>query len=256
MEYRYKVFISYRRDDAVFKDTVYNILSEYIDEDKIFVDKKDLYNEPNEWAKSLDEALNSSEYIVICINKFTFVREPKDGKTDWYYKEIETALERQKAEGKIRIIPAINVRPEFDQTQFKELSKLQDVAYLSLGQDGFRKNLLKIVGIDVDTAQKKSASASTIIKNISIPENLIPRRDMLDKLDHEFKSHKCVVVSGIGGSGKTSLAYLYIKEQNFSNVAWVIVNGKIEDVFVDRIAGLLFKKEDYEGFTRIDDKQT
>jgi len=256
MAYRYKVFISYRRDDAVFKDTVYNILSEYIDEDRIFVDKKDLYNEPNEWAQSLDEALNSSEYIVICINKFTFVREPKDGKTDWYYKEIETALERQKAEGKTRIIPAINVRPEFDKTQFKELSKFQDVAYLSLGQDGFRKNLLKIVGIDVDTAQKKSASAPTIIKNITIPENLVTRRDMLDKLDNEFNSHQCVVISGIGGSGKTSLAYLYIKEQNFNNVAWVIVNGKIEEVFVDRIAGLLFKKEDYEGFTRIDDKQT
>jgi len=256
MDYKYKVFISYRREDAVFKDTVYNILSEYIDEDRIFVDKKDLYNEPNEWAQSLDEALRSAEYIVICINKFTFVREPQTGKTDWYYKEIETALERQKAEGKIRIIPAINVRPEFDETQYKELSKLQDVAYLSLGKEDFRKNLLKMVGIDAKTASQKPSSAPTVIHNIVIPENLIPRRDMLDKLDNEFKSHKCVVVSGIGGSGKTSLAYLYAKEQNFNNIAWVIVNGKIEDVFVDRIARLLFSKEDYESFSRIDDAKT
>ena len=253
MDYKYKVFISYRREDAVFKDTVYNILSEYIDEDRIFVDKKDLYNEPNEWAQSLDEALRTSEYIVICINKFTFVREPQKGKTDWYYKEIETALERQKAEGKIRIIPAINVRPEFDETQFKELSKLQDVAYLSLGKEDFRKNLLKMVGVDSTTAPRKS-SAPTVINNISYPENLIPRRDMLNKLDKEFKSHKCVVVSGIGGSGKTSLAYLYAKEQNFNNIAWVIVNGKIEDVFVDKIAGLLLtEKDDYERFSRISD---
>ena len=162
MEYKYKVFISYRREDAVLKDTVYNILSEYIDEDRIFVDNKYLYNEPNEWAQSLKDALNTSEYIVICINKFTFVREPKDGKTDWYYEEIETALERQKAEGKIRVIPAINVRPDFDNTQFKELSILQNVAYLSLGQDGFRKNLLKMVGID---AIKYSQSIHTIDDN-------------------------------------------------------------------------------------------
>ena len=165
MDYKYKVFISYRRDDAVFKDTVYNILSEYIDEDRIFVDKKDLYSEPNEWAQSLDEALRTSEYIVICINKFTFVREPQKGKTDWYYKEIETALERQKAEDKIRIIPAINVRPEFDNTQFKELSKLQDVAYLSLGKEDFRKNLLKMVGIDANTASQKPSSAPSVINN-------------------------------------------------------------------------------------------
>ena len=166
MEYKYKVFISYRRDDAMLKDTVYNILSEYIDEDRIFVDKKDLYNEPNKWAPSLNEALNSSEFIVICINEFTFVREPKDGRTDWYYKEIVTALKRQKAEGKTRIIPAINGRPDFDKTQFKELSKLQDVAYLSLGQDGFRKKLLKMVGIDVDRTTKKT-SVPTVINYIT-----------------------------------------------------------------------------------------
>ena len=167
MEYKYKVFISYRRDDAAFKDTVHNILREYIAKDRIFVDQKDLYNEPNEWAQYLNDALNSSEFIVICINESTFVREPKDGKTDWYYKEIITALERQKAEGKIRIIPAINVRPDFDKTQFKELSKLQDVTYLSLGQDGFRKNLLKMVGIDVDTAQKKSADKTAPLNIIN-----------------------------------------------------------------------------------------
>ncbi len=90
---------------------------------------------------------------------------------------------------------------------------------------------------------------------VTIPENLIPRRDMLDRLEAEFASHNCVVVSGIGGSGKTSLAYLYAKEKEFNNIIWITVNGKIEDVFVDRIAGLLFK-EDYEKFSQIEDKQT
>ena len=79
---------------------------------------------------------------------------------------------------------------------------------------------------------------------------------MLDKLGNEFKNHNCVVVSGIGGCGKTSLAYLYAKEQYFNNIAWVTVNGKIEDVFVDKIAGLLLSKEDYESFSRIDDAKT
>ncbi len=91
---------------------------------------------------------------------------------------------------------------------------------------------------------------------VTIPENLIPRRDMLDRLEAEFKSRNCVVVSGIGGSGKTSLAYLYAKEKEFNNIIWITVNGKIEDVFVDRIAGQLLSNEDYEKFSQIEDKQT
>ena len=102
---------------------------------------------------------------------------------------------------------------------------------------------------------KISKEMEHLIYNISYPEYLIPRRDMLAKLNYEFGSHNCVVISGIGGSGKTSLAYLYAKEQNFNNVAWVTVNGIIEDVFVDKIAGLLFNKEEYESFTKINDKQ-
>ena len=162
MAYKYKVFISYRREDMAFKDTVYNILkdSDSIDEDKIFVDQKDLYNEPNEWAVSLKEALNSSEYIVICINKFTFVREPQEGKTDWYYEEIETALKRLNAEGTIRIIPAINVRPNLKETKFPELAKYQDVTYTSLGEQNFRDNLLKMLGVDAPKQRSKGTAPS------------------------------------------------------------------------------------------------
>lgn len=160
MAYNYKVFISYRREDMAFKDTVYNILRECIDEDKIFVDKKDLYNAPNEWAESLKEALNSSEYIVICINKSSFVRETQEGKTDWYYEEIETALKRQKAEGTVRIIPAINVRPDLKETKFPELAKFQDVTYTSLGEQAFRDNLLKMLGVDTTKQRSKEVAPS------------------------------------------------------------------------------------------------
>jgi hypothetical protein len=162
----YKVFISYRREDMAFKDTVCKILGEYIDKDKIFVDTKNLYNKPNEWVASLHAALYSSEYIVVCINKYTFDRESKDGKTDWYYEEIETALKRQKTEGMIRIIPAINVRPDFNKSKFSELSKFQDVNYQSLGEEKFRENLLKMIGITNN--QKKQVNVNqTIINNIT-----------------------------------------------------------------------------------------
>ena len=240
---KYKVYIIYRREDAIFMDAVYNILSDYIDEDKIFVDTKSIYitNEPIDKIKK--EALYSSENIVICINKFSFSRETDD----WFYKEIDTALKIQ-GEGNVNLIPVINIRPDFSQTRYKMLSCYQGVDYSKMGGKQFRERLLEMVGINKN-------AAPTIIKNISIPENLVMRRDMLDKLDSEFKCHNCVVVSGIGGSGKTSLAYLYAKEQKFHNVAWVTVNGTIEDTFVDKIAEMLYYGEELENFMQNQNKR-
>ena len=87
-------------------------------------------------------------------------------------------------------------------------------------------------------------SKDGIAFKISYPENLIPRRDMLDKLNNVFESHSCVLISGIGGMGKTSLAYLYAKGKQFKNVAKVIVNGRIEDAYWNQMAIPLFNNED------------
>ncbi len=254
MDYRYKIFISYRRDDAVFKDTVYNILSEYIDEDRIFVDTVELNKRPNKWFETIHDALLSSEYILICVNKDTFNRESQENKTDWYYKEIEIALQRQKEDNSVHIIPIINVRPNFDETPFPELSPFQDVRYrIKERNTTFQERLLNILGIE-DRKNGNKSSYPTIIKNIVFPNNLVPRFDMLNKVWKSFYNHNCVVVSGIGGSGKTSLAYLYAKEQNFNNVAWVTVNGKIEDAFLEKMAEILFEGEEQERFIQNQNK--
>ena len=110
-----------------------------------------------------------------------------------------------------------------------------------------------------------SAKKDININNINIPKRLILRTKMLEEIQKAYENvnddnnepYDCVVISGIGGSGKTSLAYLYAREHKFNNVTWVTVNGKIEDAFLDKIAGLLFTgKGDYESFTKIDDKKT
>ena len=255
MDYRYKVFISYRREDAVFKDTVYNILNEYIDEDRIFVDTVELNKRPNKWFETIHDALLSSEYILICINKDTFFRESSENKTDYYYKEIEIALQRQTEDNSVHIIPIINIRPNFNGTRFRELSQFQDVSYRTqIDNTTFQERLLKILGIE-DKQNGKKSSYPTVIKNIVLPHNLVPRFDMLNKVWKSFYDHNCVVVSGIGGSGKTSLAYMYAKEQNFNNIAWVTVNGKIEDAFLEKMAEMLFEGEEQEKFMQNPNKQ-
>ena len=166
--------------------------------------------------------------------------------------KFEYALNSEKLKNnRITIIAYDNESYKAVTKEFSDLSSAQKVTYYGEYAKNFEERLCDHFGF----VYQKPSSAPTVIHNISYPENLIPRRDMLNKLDKEFKSHKCVVVSGIGSSGKTSLAYLYAKEQKFNNIAWVIVNGKIEDVFVDKIAGLIFNPDDYIKFVQIPDRE-
>ncbi|MBR4272116.1 MAG: TIR domain-containing protein [Bacteroidales bacterium] len=249
----YEWFISYRRKSGGENQArqVAEILSKYVGEDKVFYDRESM-REGN-WREQINEALQSAEHFVLLVNEAS-AAEDQSNNVGGYRYEIEYALNSEKLKNnRITIIAYDNESYKAVTKEFSNLSSAQKVTYYGEYAKNFEERLCD----HFEFEYQKPSSASTIIKNISYPENLIPRRDMLDKLDHEFNSHQCVVISGIGGSGKTSLAYLYIKEQNFGNVAWVTVNGKIEDVFLDKIAGLLFtENDDYERFTRTNDKQT
>ncbi len=243
----YEYFISYRRKSGGENQArqVAEILSKYVGEDKVFYDRVSM-REGN-WREQINDALQSAEHFVLLVNEAS-AAEDQSNNIGGYRYEIEYALNSEKLKNnRITIIAYDNESFKAITKEFSKLGNAQKVTYYGEYAKNFEERLCDHFGFEY----QKPSSAQTVINNISYPENLIPRRDMLNKLDKEFKSHKCVVVSGIGGSGKTSLAYLYAKEQNFNNIAWVIVNGKIEDVFVDKIAGLLFSKEDYEGFSRI-----
>ncbi|MBO7461902.1 MAG: tetratricopeptide repeat protein [Bacteroidales bacterium] len=246
----YEWFISYRRKSGGENQArqVAEILSKYVGEDKVFYDRVSM-REGN-WRDQINDALNSAEHFVLLINEAS-AAEDQSNNIGGYRYEIEYALNSEKLKNnRITIIAYDNESFKAVTKEFSDLSNAQKITYYGEYAKNFEERLCDHFGFEY----QKPSSAQTVINNISYPENLIPRRDMLDKLHNEFKSHKCVVVSGIGGSGKTSLAYLYAKEQKFNNIAWVIVNGKIEDDFVDKIAGLLLtEKDDYERFSRISD---
>ncbi len=248
----YEWFISYRRKSGGENQArqVAEILTAYVGKDKVFYDRVSM-REGN-WRDQINEALQSAEHFVLLVNEAS-AAEDQSNNIGGYRYEINYALNSEKLKNnRITIIAYDNESYKAVTKEFSDLSSAQKVTYYGEYAKNFEERLCYHFGF----VYQKTSSAPSVINNISYPENLIPRRDMLDKLDKEFKSHKCVVVSGIGGSGKTSLAYLYAKEQNFNNIAWVIVNGKIEVVFVDKIAGLLFSKEDYVDFSRIGDAKT
>ena len=146
MEYKYKVLISCHRDDTELKDSVYNILKEIIDEDQIFVDRKDWNNEANEWAESLQNALRYAEHIVICISDNSFLNQT----ANWYYEVIEKAIQQQKAQGIQNIIPIANCNIQFDPTIFPELSNYKNINLKTNGGSFLRNRILHTTDFETD----------------------------------------------------------------------------------------------------------
>lgn len=246
----YEWFISYRRKTGGEQQArqVADILTKYVGKGKVFYDRESIHE--GNWREQIENALNTAEHFVLLVNEASAAEDLPHTPGSYYY-EIEYAFKSEKLK-KDRITPIIydNESLKILQTRVKGLDAIsEDQRVTFVGEYGFafEERLCKHFGFT--TSERK-------IHNITFPQNLIPREDMLKKLRDKFDSHDCVVVSGIGGSGKTSLAYLYAKEQPFDNIAWITVNGKIEDVFVDKMAGLVFKTEEYNQFVQIADRQT
>ena len=246
----YEWFISYRRKTGGENQArqVAEILSKYVGEDKVFYDRESM-REGN-WRDQINEALQSAKHFVLLVNDASTAQDQSNNIGGYKY-EIKYALESDVLKTAISIIAYNNECYTEIIKEYPELSNAQKVTFNGEYGFAFEERLCKHFGFNYQS----QTSTQRVINNINFPQHLIPRADMQQKLRDELNGHNCVVVSGIGGSGKTSLAYLYAKEQNFDNNAWVTVNGKIEDAFVDKMAGLLFSTEDYNNFVHIPDQQ-
>lgn len=246
----YEWFISYRRKTGGENQArqVAEILSKYVGEDKVFYDRESIHE--GNWRDQINEALQSAKHFVLLVNDASTAQDQSTNIGGYKY-EIKYALESDVLKDAISIIVYNNECYNQIIKEYPVLSNAQKITFNGEYNFAFEERLCKHFGFNF----QPQTSAQRVIYNINFPQNLIPRADMQQKLRNKFNSHNCVVVSGIGGSGKTSLAYLYAKEQNFDNNAWVTVNGKIEDAFVDKMAGLLFSTEDYNNFVHIPDQQ-
>ena len=245
----YEWFISYRRKTGGEQQArqVADILTKYVGKGKVFYDRESI-REGN-WREQIENALSTAEHFVLLVNEASAAENLPHTPGSYYY-EIEYALKSEKLK-KDRITPIIYDNESLKTLQIRvngldAIREDQRVTFVGEYGFAFEDRLCNHFGF---------TTAERVIHNIAFPQNLIPREDMLKKLRDKFNSHDCVIVSGIGGSGKTSLAYLYAKEQPFDNIAWITVNGKIEDVIVDKMAGLIFNPNDYIKFVQIPDRE-
>ena len=101
-------------------------------------------------------------------------------------------------------------------------------------------------------AQTSSNTHTSLPKSPILPPCPAVQRDsMLKKIDEGFKEKQCVVISGIGGSGKTSLAYSYIYTKLIEHYIWVSIDNSLETEIPTKIAKYL-----NESAANLEDLQT
>lgn len=73
--------------------------------------------------------------------------------------------------------------------------------------------------------------------SFSVPDGLLPRDKEADNLFDKILTNRIFNLVGIGGSGKSSLAYLMMQkhENDFNEIAYVVVNNNIKNDFVEQI---------------------
>ena len=227
----YKYFISYRRKTGGESQApkVAEILSKYVGKDKIFYDRVSM-REGN-WREQINAALNSAEHFVLLVNEAS-AAEDQSNNVGGYRYEIEYALNSEKMKNNhITIIAYDNDSYKALTKDFSDLNNAQKVTFNGEYNFAFEERLCKHFGFDY----KAENSATTIKKNISIPQNLVPRTQMLVKIQNAYENingynnepYNCVVISGIGGSGKTSLAYLYA--QKFDNKVMIKIPNELNE---------------------------
>lgn len=249
--YTYDFFISYRRagDGKVLARNVNDLLEKY--GKSVFLDVDDLTM--GYYRQELVDAIEQSQYYILILSKETW-REQKS--IDDYYREIIKIGEEIKSTDKDVLLLELDkpndsipdiLAKELEKNDF-DLPRKQKVKYShEKGSHNFEYDLCRALRIEykeTDFAKKFS---------LVIPDNLLPRDTEADNLINLILQNRIVNLVGVGGSGKSSLAYhcLDINKNDFNEIAYVVVNNNVKDDIVDELNKTLELKFKEDAYTEI-----
>ena len=87
----------------------------------------------------------------------------------------------------------------------------------------------------------------------SVPDGLMQREDEEENLFNLISKNRIVNLVGVGGSGKSSLAYLCLNrhKDDFNEISFVVVNNNIKDDIVDQLNKTLKLEFEEDAYTEI-----
>ena len=124
-------------------------------------------------------------------------------------------------------------------------------------------SLPTLVGLICDKYRELSSKNTPVIQEIpivsaphftlSVPDGLMQREDEEGNLFKLISKNRIVNLVGVGGSGKSSLAYLCLNrhKNDFNEISFVVVNNNIKDDIVDQLNKTLKLEFEEDAYTEI-----
>ena len=124
-------------------------------------------------------------------------------------------------------------------------------------------SLPTLVGLICDKYRELSSKNTPVIQEIpivsaphftlSVPDGLMQREDEEGNLFNLISKNRIVNLVGVGGSGKSSLAYLCLNrhKNDFNEISFVVVNNNIKDDIVDQLNKTLKLEFEEDAYTKI-----
>ena len=216
------------------------------------------------WLKNTPEEEVRQEFICLLVNDYGFSLEQME-------QEVTTTESSQRGTGKARadiVIWAkstdkynrkralivveckatnVSITPKtyyqgfnyasWMHAKFLVLTNQKDTKFFELNEKIVPQSFVDLeVIIDIPNAQQARKYSGKVFSN-PVPIGLLPRDKEADSLFDEVIINRFFNLIGVGGSGKSSLAYLMIQkhESDFNEIAYVVVNNNIKDDFVEQI---------------------
>ncbi len=122
-----------------------------------------------------------------------------------------------------------------NQLLFKEFANIDQ--FRNIVKDDLNLYLSKLKKIDITKNSIKNLTPVPAYNN----DNIIGRAKLLKKIDATISTNKEVVlVNGVGGIGKTTLALAYVNAETYAkqydHIAWINITGNIQENLISQLS--------------------
>ncbi len=216
----------------------------------------------NEYAnirKCENKERKAATYYVKCEN-FTFADILKELKREWGGNFAEWKDEKHENLKPITQLSMANGCYIDENTPYC-VQKLDN--YFSKKIRFTESNLQDLVELIEKKYCKLSSKKTPVIQEIpivsaphftlSVPDGLMQREDEEENLFNLISKNRIFNLVGVGGSGKSSLAYLCLNrhKNDFNEISFVVVNNNIKDDIVDQLNKTLKLEFEEDAYTEI-----